>query len=36
MEEFYRKAEYNLEKIELKSDKSGLWMLTKQLKKRSY
>lgn len=36
MEEFYRKAEYNLEKIELKSGESGLWMLTKQLKKRNY
>jgi len=33
---FYNKAEVHLDKVELKSDKSGLWSLTELLKSRSY
>ncbi len=36
MGDFYKKAEYHLNKIDLINSESGLWMLTKQLQNRSY
>ena len=36
MGDFYNKAEYYLNKIDVNDSESGLWLLTKQLQKRSY
>ena len=36
MSDFYEKAEYHLNKIGLNSSESALYLLTKELKKRSY
>ena len=36
MGDFYKKAEYHLNKLELNNTESRLWALTKQLQKRSY
>ena len=36
MGDFYDKAEYHLNKIDVNNSESRLWLLTKQIKKRSY
>ena len=36
MGDFYKKAEYHLNEIDVINSESGLWLLTKQLQKRSY